>query len=193
MLRAVARIPRGRVLVVGCGFAGLLFTQALVRRGDEVVAADPVPHRLDLALGYGAAPANGCCNAWTSCRCRPGAPSLEHRGEDPAVIDEVQSVDTELRALAAKRDGLRAEIRVLSNEVGKLFREQRKDDVVAPYRQRFTRREGVIRHFWGAELGFESADPGKDPTTEPDLMMLWNVLDLTPGGRGADWYPSITY
>ena len=57
----------------------------------------------------------------------------------------------------------------------------------------FTRKDSVIRHFWGAELGFESADPGKDPTTEPDLMVLWNVLDLTPGGRGTDWYPSITY
>jgi predicted dithiol-disulfide oxidoreductase (DUF899 family) len=57
----------------------------------------------------------------------------------------------------------------------------------------FTRKNGVIRHFWGAELGFESADPGKDPVTEPDLMVLWNVLDLTPGGRGTDWYPSITY
>ena len=53
---------------------------------------------------------------------------MTRRGEDPAVIDEVQSVDAELRALAAKRDGLRAEIRVLSNEVGKLFREQRKDE-----------------------------------------------------------------
>lgn len=57
----------------------------------------------------------------------------------------------------------------------------------------FTRKDGAIRHFWGAELGFESADPGKDPVTEPDLMVLWNVLDLTPGGRGVDWYPSITY
>ncbi len=57
----------------------------------------------------------------------------------------------------------------------------------------FTRRDGTIRHFWGAELGFESADPGKDPVTEPDLMVLWNVLDLTPAGRGTDWYPSITY
>jgi predicted dithiol-disulfide oxidoreductase (DUF899 family) len=57
----------------------------------------------------------------------------------------------------------------------------------------FTWHDGIIRHFWGAELGFESADPGKDPTTEPDLMVLWNVLDLTPGGRGTEWYPSITY
>jgi predicted dithiol-disulfide oxidoreductase (DUF899 family) len=57
----------------------------------------------------------------------------------------------------------------------------------------FTRRDGTMRHIWGAELGVESADPGKDPTTEPDLMELWNILDSTPDGRGTDWYPKITY
>jgi L-iditol 2-dehydrogenase len=56
VLRAVERVPRGRVLVVGCGFAGLLFVQALVRRGDDVLAADPLAHRMELALGYGAQP-----------------------------------------------------------------------------------------------------------------------------------------
>jgi predicted dithiol-disulfide oxidoreductase (DUF899 family) len=57
----------------------------------------------------------------------------------------------------------------------------------------FTRKDGVIRHFWGEEMGFETADPGQDPRGAPDLMVLWNILDLTPGGRGTDWYPSITY
>jgi predicted dithiol-disulfide oxidoreductase (DUF899 family) len=57
----------------------------------------------------------------------------------------------------------------------------------------FTRKDGTVRHFWGAETGFVPADPGEDPTTAPDLMPLWNVLDLTPGGRGTNWYPSITY
>jgi predicted dithiol-disulfide oxidoreductase (DUF899 family) len=57
----------------------------------------------------------------------------------------------------------------------------------------FTRKDGVIRHFWGAEAGFETADPGQDPTTAPDLMVLWNVLDLTPEGRGTDWYPKLSY
>lgn len=57
----------------------------------------------------------------------------------------------------------------------------------------FTRRDGTIRHFWGAETGSVPPDPGEDPTTAPDLMPLWNVLDLTPEGRGADWYPKITY
>ena len=53
---------------------------------------------------------------------------IARRGEDPSVIDDVHALDAELRSLAAKRDSLRAEIRVISNEVGKLFREQRKDD-----------------------------------------------------------------
>lgn len=57
----------------------------------------------------------------------------------------------------------------------------------------FTRRDGTIRHFWAAEAGFGTEDPGQDPTTAPDLMTLWNVLDLTPEGRGTDWYPKLSY
>ena len=25
------------------------------------------------------------------------------------------------------------------------------------------------------------------------LWPLWNVLDLTPEGRGTDWYPKLSY
>ncbi len=53
---------------------------------------------------------------------------LVRRGDDPASVDEVVLLDLELRNLTARRDGLRAEIRTLSNEVGKLFREQRQDE-----------------------------------------------------------------
>ncbi|UDY34063.1 serine--tRNA ligase [Dermatobacter hominis] len=53
---------------------------------------------------------------------------LSRRGEDPAAIDEVAGLDAELRNLTVRRDGLRAEIRTLSNEVGTLFREQRQDE-----------------------------------------------------------------
>ena len=57
----------------------------------------------------------------------------------------------------------------------------------------FTRRDGTIRLFWAGEMGGESADPGQDPRGAPDLMPLWTILDSTPEGRGADWYPSLTY
>ena len=39
----------------------------------------------------------------------------------------------------------------------------------------------------------QTADPGEDPRGAPDLMPLWNFLDLTPGGRGTDWYPKLSY
>lgn len=57
----------------------------------------------------------------------------------------------------------------------------------------FTRRDGTIRHFWAGEMGFETADPGQDPRGAPDLMPIWTVLDCTPEGRKADWYPSLEY
>lgn len=57
----------------------------------------------------------------------------------------------------------------------------------------FTRRDGVIRHFWSGEMTGASVDPGQDPRGAPDLMPLWTILDATPGGRGADWYPSLDY
>lgn len=54
-------------------------------------------------------------------------------------------------------------------------------------------REGTqVRHFWGGELG-GTEDPGQDGRGAPDPTPLWNLLDLTPGGRGTDWYPSLCY
>jgi predicted dithiol-disulfide oxidoreductase (DUF899 family) len=57
----------------------------------------------------------------------------------------------------------------------------------------FTRGGGTIRHFWGDEMGMETADPGQDPRGAPDPMPLWTILDMTPEGRGSDWYPKLEY
>ncbi|WP_332747792.1 DUF899 family protein [Hydrogenophaga sp.] len=56
----------------------------------------------------------------------------------------------------------------------------------------WVRRDGEVRHFWGSELG-GTEDPGQDPRGAPDPTPLWNILDLTPGGRGTDWYPKLDY
>ncbi len=45
VLRGVAHVPRGRVLVVGNGFIGRLFGAVLERRGDTVFAVDRNPLR----------------------------------------------------------------------------------------------------------------------------------------------------
>ncbi|MDM0067098.1 DUF899 family protein [Variovorax sp. J31P207] len=56
------------------------------------------------------------------------------------------------------------------------------------------RRDGDrVRLFWASEMTREMADPGQDPRDAPDIASLWSVLDLTPGGRGTDWYPKLNY
>ena len=48
-----------------------------------------------------------------------------------------------------------------------------------------------VRLFWAAEGGPETADPGFDPHLAPDPTPLWNILDMTPQGRPATWYPKL--
>lgn len=56
------------------------------------------------------------------------------------------------------------------------------------------RREGDrVHHTWGDEMGLATADPGQDPRGAPDPMPLWAILDMTPEGRGKDWYPKLAY
>ena len=47
-------------------------------------------------------------------------------------------------------------------------------------------------YFWAAESA-ETADPGEDAHGAPDPTPLWNIFDLTPEGRGTDWYPKLEY
>lgn len=56
------------------------------------------------------------------------------------------------------------------------------------------RRDGdTVRLFWSSEMTQEMADPGQDPRDYPDIASLWSILDLTPAGRGTDWYPKLSY
>ncbi len=57
----------------------------------------------------------------------------------------------------------------------------------------FHRDGDVIRHLWGSELLFEPPDPGEDPRHGDTIDPLWNLFDLTPEGRGSDWYPDLNY
>jgi predicted dithiol-disulfide oxidoreductase (DUF899 family) len=63
----------------------------------------------------------------------------------------------------------------------------------APALNIFTRKDGIVHHFYSAEMGSQTADPGQDPRGAPDLDPLWAILDLTPEGRGSTWYPKLNY
>lgn len=39
----------------------------------------------------------------------------------------------------------------------------------------------------------EPEDEGQNQRHLDTMRPLWNVLDCMPEGRGADWYPKLTY
>lgn len=57
----------------------------------------------------------------------------------------------------------------------------------------WTRQGETVRHFWGGSEADGTNDPGQDARNAPDPEALWTMLDLTPGGRGTDWYPKLSY
>ena len=57
----------------------------------------------------------------------------------------------------------------------------------------FHRDGDTIRHFWGSELFYAPTDPGQDPRHVGTLEPVWNLFDLTPEGRPADWDEQLSY
>ena len=49
----------------------------------------------------------------------------------------------------------------------------------------FSKDGDIIRHRYSAHSMLDDRERGIDL-----LSPIWNLLDLTPGGRGEDWYPS---
>jgi predicted dithiol-disulfide oxidoreductase (DUF899 family) len=56
----------------------------------------------------------------------------------------------------------------------------------------FRRTGGEIRHVWASELAWAPRDNGQDPRHIDIMWPLWNVLDLTPAGRG-EFRPKLSY
>ena len=55
----------------------------------------------------------------------------------------------------------------------------------------FEYKDSDIVHFWGSEGFFAQVDG--HPRHIDQIWPLWNMLDLTPEGRGTDWYPALEY
>ena len=57
----------------------------------------------------------------------------------------------------------------------------------------FVKRGDRIHHVYNTELMFAPRAKGQDARHVDSIWPLWNLLDLTPEGRGADWYPKLEY
>jgi len=56
----------------------------------------------------------------------------------------------------------------------------------------FVRNGQEIRHFWGSEMTMGPMIEGGNMRHLDLIWPLWNVLDMTPAGRGQ-WYPELSY
>jgi predicted dithiol-disulfide oxidoreductase (DUF899 family) len=56
----------------------------------------------------------------------------------------------------------------------------------------FRRENDAIRHTWGSELLYVPPEPGQEYRHNDLLDPLWNLLDVTPAGRGG-FHPKLSY
>jgi len=68
---------------------------------------------------------------------------------------------------------------------------QTPDGVQMPMCNVFQKTPDGILHFYGSEMLYAGLDG--DPRHMDLMFPLWNFLDLTPEGRGTNWYPSLSY
>ncbi|MGH1537870.1 MAG: DUF899 family protein [Gammaproteobacteria bacterium] len=57
----------------------------------------------------------------------------------------------------------------------------------------FIKSESSIVHSYNTELLYMPTEDNQDPRHVDSLWPLWNIFDLTPNGRGKDWYPKLEY
>ena len=73
-----------------------------------------------------------------------------------------------------------------SNNYNRDYYGETQEGAQQPMLNVFQRSSDGIRHFWGSELLDEPVDPGQELRHVGTLEPMWNMLDLTPEGRGAD-------
>jgi predicted dithiol-disulfide oxidoreductase (DUF899 family) len=58
----------------------------------------------------------------------------------------------------------------------------------------FVRDGEQLRHAWATELMFAPREEGEEPRHVDSIWPIWNVLDMTPAGRGTESdFPKLSY
>jgi len=57
----------------------------------------------------------------------------------------------------------------------------------------FDKTEDGIYHFYNTELLYAPSEEGQHPRHADPFWPLWNLFDITPEGRGTDWFPKYSY
>jgi predicted dithiol-disulfide oxidoreductase (DUF899 family) len=73
------------------------------------------------------------------------------------------------------------------------YRGENEKGAQLPMMNVFVKRDGKVRHYYGTEVLYAPEEKGQNARHIDMMWPLWNVLDLTPEGRGSDWYPKLSY
>jgi predicted dithiol-disulfide oxidoreductase (DUF899 family) len=88
-------------------------------------------------------------------------------------------------------------LRLLSsrnNTYNRDYRAETPDAEQIPILNVFVRDGEGIRHAWATELMFASREEGEEPRHVDPIWPIWNLLDMTPEGRGTEPdFPGLDY
>ncbi len=118
-----------------------------------------------------------------------------HLGDRLNLVVVAKSDPQRIRTFARER-GWR-NLRLLSSRNNTYNRDYQAESPVGaqlPILNVFARHGEELRHSWAAELMFAPRDEGEDPRHVDSIWPIWNVLDITPEGRGTDRaFPKLQY
>jgi predicted dithiol-disulfide oxidoreductase (DUF899 family) len=120
--------------------------------------------------------------------------NAHHIRQNVALVVTAKSPIDRIRAFARSRGWSR--LRLVSSADSTYQRDYHGEDRSGnqwPMMNVFTLEHGRVHHFWGSEILYEKSDDEQDTRHIDAMWPLWNVLDLTPEGRGTDWYPKLDY
>jgi predicted dithiol-disulfide oxidoreductase (DUF899 family) len=118
-----------------------------------------------------------------------------HLAQQLSLAVVAKSDPARIRTFAQER-GWR-HLRLLSsrnNSYNRDYHAETADGEQAPVLNVFARDGDGFRHRWATELMFAPREEGEDPRHVDSIWPVWNVLDMTPGGRGNDPdFPALRY
>jgi predicted dithiol-disulfide oxidoreductase (DUF899 family) len=120
--------------------------------------------------------------------------TVQHASQRMNVTVVAKSPLERIRTFARERGWNR--LRLLSsanNHYNRDYYGENAEGGQQPSMNLFVRRGGKIHHYWNSELVLTPADPGQNQRHVDMIWPLWNLLDLTPEGRGTEWFPSLNY
>jgi predicted dithiol-disulfide oxidoreductase (DUF899 family) len=109
-----------------------------------------------------------------------------HLAQPLNLVVVAKSDPARIRDFARDRGWRR--LRLLSsrnNSYNRDYHAESPDGEQAPILNVFTRAGDAFRHRWATELMFAPREEGEDPRHVDSIWPIWNVLDMTPDGRGS--------